>query len=624
MVSRVSFATLPVPEVGVAIAIDFAHLFRSKRTLDYYFSHGLDQDEAEQRQREFRRLSGRDDQRKGTLLYDWGSKTLSQCYFSHDPQGKTCADVGPLEFGGERYESLYEYYQKKRRRLKVAPEDPVVYVSFPGLRGQKPVAAKLLRLRVTLDPQSMPRELRTATTLAPTRRQELSRRLWESIPRKWIAEAGLSLASGFWRPGDRDCELLAPPKLVFGTGRVVIPPSNSSIRDYQSYFRVRRERLEQAGVFSFDESAGRDLILVTPPESERWSAALQKAFIDGLVACVSAIAKRTFRVILVRGESCDSIVQQLRERTPGNAIIVFDDRDKATYSLLSHELPGWTLKRMTRRRIEQAWKDSHDGQSGSNGARAARTWQDMTFHSAIDFLDQIRATPWRLGEWAHDACLAIDVSEERRYYGLSLLVCRNDARWPAFRRVTRTWPKADYKRETIEPTVLEDKIAGLLGQSNGFEPLSSLLVLRDGREYGDEVKGIHAGLGRWTGQGVLASDATIHVADVLKKSVKHVRMWMALSGTAANVLEGQVIYPDDRTAILCCTGAATLPDRGTAEPIIIRGHTGCDIRRAAAGVFALSQLNYSSPTKANRYPQPLRELDAVLRDRADRDVRGMK
>ena len=50
------------------------------------------------------------------------------------------------------------------------------------------------------------------------------------------------------------------------------------------------------------------------------------------------------------------------------------------------------------------------------------------------------------------------------------------------------------------------------------------------------------------------------------------------------VSSGQAVYPDEQSAIICCTGAGTLGDRGTAEPIAVRADDGCSIRRAAAGV----------------------------------------
>jgi len=53
-------------------------------------------------------------------------------------------------------------------------------------------------------------------------------------------------------------------------------------------------------------------------------------------------------------------------------------------------------------------------------------------------------------------------------------------------------------------------------------------------------------------------------------------------------------------------------------------HTGSDLRRGVRGFFALSQFNFTSPSKAYRYALPLRESDEVLRDRVARDMRGVK
>lgn len=625
MLGRISLATLPIAGAGVGIALDFSHLFRTEKALDYYFPSNPSQQEQKDREREFDRLRGKGDRRKGTLLYDSGSGTFSQCYFSHAAHGRTCAEVGPLEFGGERYGSLHDYYSRKRPGLKVKADDTVVYVSFPGMRGEKPVAAKLLRLRVMLDPQRMPHELRTNTTIAPERRREMAQIAWKKVPKEWLVAAGLRVSDSLWMPDEAHRELLTAPTLVFGRGREVKPPAEPSVREYESYFKVRRERLTSGGVYSYDEGAGRDLIVVTPVESKSWSGALQKAFVEDFVAQVSGLAGRTLRAVVIRGERTDDIVEQLRGQKPTNAVVVFDDRDRAAYSVLSHELGQWSLKRMTRRRLEEAWSNRRDARNDGEKRRAERSWNDLLLHSAIDILDQMRATPWRLGDWGYEACLAIDVSEGRRYYGLSLLVCRPENRWPSFLRITRTWPKGDHKYETIQPTVLADKIAALMSDRKGNTvPLSSLLVLRDGRECGDEAEGIRSGLDRWKAMEVLAQGASIDVADVLKKSVKNLRLWVAGSDGAANVLEGQAVYPDDQTAVICCTGAGTLGGHGTAEPIVVRAHAGCSIRRAAAGVFALSQLNYSSPTKAHRYAQPLREVDAALRGRVDRDMRGIK
>ena len=57
---------------------------------------------------------------------------------------------------------------------------------------------------------------------------------------------------------------------------------------------------------------------------------------------------------------------------------------------------------------------------------------------------------------------------------------------------------------------------------------------------------------------------------------------------------------------------------------LIRSRDDVDVRRPTQAFFALSQMNYSTPGKAHRYAQPLRETDAQLQRRMDQDMRGIK
>jgi hypothetical protein len=101
-------------------------------------------------------------------------------------------------------------------------------------------------------------------------------------------------------------------------------------------------------------------------------------------------------------------------------------------------------------------------------------------------------------------------------------------------------------------------------------------------------------------------------------------MWDLGGGGCANVLEGQAVYLDGRTALVCCTGAATLSAGVTADPCMLVMREGNDIRRAAHTFFALAQMNYSSPSKAHRFAQPLRETDVRLQQRLAQDMRGIR
>lgn len=261
-------------------------------------------------------------------------------------------------------------------------------------------------------------------------------------------------------------------------------------------------------------------------------------------------------------------------------------------------------------------------------SRADSHWRDVVYHSVLDVLDQMDAVPWRIASWPYDACLAIDVAAERRYFGLSLLVCRDPQKFPGatgFTRVINSWPKADVDRETINAIHLEDRIAEIVEQlcRRRFPELQSVLVLRDGHVCAEEGSAIDRGLDRWMRTGILSQSARIDVIGYQKRTVKDLRMWSGES-ESGNVLEGRTIYLGKNTALLCCTGAASLSSKATAEPCRLQSWKGSDIRRATAGVFALAQHNYLSPKVAYRDAQPIRDLDRELEQRVAMEVRGLR
>jgi DNA-binding NtrC family response regulator len=62
----------------------------------------------------------------------------------------------------------------------------------------------------------------------------------------------------------------------------------------------------------------------------------------------------------------------------------------------------------------------------------------------------------------------------------------------------------------------------------------------------------------------------------------------------------------------------------TVDPCVLICQDGTNIRQAARAFFALAQLNYSTPSKAHRLAQPLREVDAILEDCQMRNMRGIR
>jgi hypothetical protein len=421
--------------------------------------------------------------------------------------------------------------------------------------------------------------------------------------------------------------------LLFGQGRQVRAPQAVTLPDYQRYYRERQQQLQDGGLYRFEPSVPQELCVVVPRPTGRWSSKLQDEFLRCFRSELQGIAGSIFRINVAAVSGSQDIVRQLASKQPTTAVVVFDDRelDGSAYYLLSEQLQekhGWRLKRLTRRTIEDAWHRREEARDDEGRLRADGHWRDIVFHSVLDVLDQMDAVPWRIARWPYDACLAIDVSAGRRYFGLSLLVCRDPQKYPGaagFMRVVDSWPKADVDREAINPVILEDRIAELVDPmgAHRLPELSSLLVLRDGHECGDEPRAIDRGLRRWMQAGALRQSATVDVVGYQKRTVKDLRMWCTQRETV-NVLEGRAVYLGADTALVCCTGAATVSRNATSEPARLVARKGCDVRRAAAGVFALAQHNFLSPKKACRDPQPVRDLDRELEQRVAMEVRGLK
>ena len=622
LLPRLSFATCGLGAGKLGISFDCGQLIRSERSVAEYLA------DAKSRKL-FEALRCREKGRKGTLIYNTGKPQRSKCYFHSYADGLTCETSGVIKFGNERYESLWDYYQQRHGRLPIAPDDPLVYVSFDW--GERPVLvdARLLHLRLRLDGQRMPAKLRRMS-LSPARRRRQVTGLWTANAEEAIARCGVRLADGLWRPDDADTEQLPTPALLFGQGERIPAVTGNSVKEYQWYFRSRPKLLRQYGAYRVESTLPKDIWVVVPPLRGEWSQELQDAFIERVRHDLEQITRHKFRLRVTAADNAREAAARLKNELPATSLVVFDeqDMDGAAYYLLAEELQRWRLKRVTCSSLERAWKRQQAAASGRDRSKAERAWEDIVFHTVLDLLDQMGVVPWRIASWEYDACLAIDVSEERRFCAVSFLLCRDPSQHPGcdgFWRYVETWPKTETRTERINPVRLEDKIAGVIEQFSGsrLSPMSSILVLRDGRECGEEPQAIDRGLSRWKQRGALAQSAAVDVIDYHKRTVKDLRIWNVTGEQIDNVLEGRAVYLQN-SALVCLTGSATVSQYATPDPCLLVGRDNADIRRAARGVFALAQPNYLSPTKAYRDAQPMRDADHALERRLATEVRGLR
>jgi hypothetical protein len=314
-------------------------------------------------------------------------------------------------------------------------------------------------------------------------------------------------------------------------------------------------------------------------------------------------------------------------------VFVFEEEDPTTYFTLSYELKEWRVKHITYDTLESLFSkfqlvDSDGRSSDGRPSRALRDWWSFIEMSALDVLQQMDCVPWGLaGELCYEAQLGIDVGWDRRHFALSFLICRPEPRQPAFWVDTAVEIKADPKFETINEIHLRDKIVELFKRSKQkhFDPIRSVLVLRDGRESGRELEGIVAAKKELVRLGVLEKEAKMDVVDLHKQSMKGIRIWdKNPDGSVQHALEGTAVFLDERTVIMTNTGAATL-HQGTAEPIILVARTdNINMANVASDVHATTHLNWSSPGVAQRLPLVLKRTDDELESRASQEIRRIR
>jgi len=624
---RYHFSVIPIDNVGLGLVIHISTAFFTNRTVaDYFCKNGGTSSQKDWRKR-FEFLSQRQKGQKGTLLYNTG-KSKHKCYFEEFLDDVTCDTTGSFRIKGKSYASLFDYYQKTKAPF--AKSDSVVRVSFPGISRPVPVAARALRLRVMNE--ALPGSLKQADKIPPTERRQLIQSFFQKTVEPRLREIKIDFETDFWKPNSKKSYHFPLPVLKFGGGKILEPPKDRSIHEYKRYYRQRCELLSNFGCFYVPVSMNRRIKAVFPkilPEE------LQKRFATELESRISCWIKKSCEVELVSPyqEITQAITKLQKEPSPGLAIIVFDNAEPATYFNLAYELKAWRIKRILSSTLERKYhtlmvaeKNYHF--NDDKLPKGIRDWQGFIDLVALDVLQQLGCVPWTLAhDLNYEAQLIIDVGSDRRFFALSLLICRSHDSQLLFWIDTIVLPKPDHKNETINEEILRDEIVKLFKRLPSYVSIKirSLLVLRDGRKCGNELVGIRAAQPELVKLGYLQKDAKLDIVDFHKRSVKDIRFWeLHDSQNANNVLEGSGLFLTQKIVLVTNTGAATL-HQGTADPImLVANDDQTNITAVAQDVVAAAQLNFSSPKVAQRLLLPLKRTDDELKARAAQEIRRMK
>ncbi len=623
-----------VENEGVGIAIDVGTAFFVRQTLDYYFANDLPDDELKRRRKDFDRLRKRHGDHQGTLLYDHGDG-YSKCYF-REASGVTCATTGPVKVKGKPpYPSLSAYYKQEKPNLEFSDDTPAVRVSFNDISKPQPVAANRLRLRVMND--ALPSSFRDVDKIEPDERRRVILAFWDSLGSKpfGLVAPGV-MNGGLWCPSEQQQKHYAMPELMFGKGQRLVGPKQFAKAEYARYFRQRMEYLDKYGCYFVPPSINRTIYCAHPKQTiadiETFCADLEGALSDW-TGCAISVRPLPYNDIT------DAVTQLRREAESGLVVFVLNEETAAYYEA-AYQLPNWRIKRITQAVLEAQYQQLTDGawdrrQKKKTLEQGQRKWNGFIKMNGLEIIQLLDTVPYRTAQTGeYEAQIVIDVSYDRLYFALSLLINRNLDKRPDFFLRSETYRKADHTRETINPTILADEIEKLFDtlkeHFDEFDEISSILFVRDGQFYGaiiddeyqHETEGVKEAIARLKSKGMLTREGRADLVNLHKDTLKGLRFWeIHDDGTVTNPLEGKGIRLNPNILLIATTGDATLT-KGTAQPYILQGNGDvAALNRAGEVTFLSAQQNWSSPSVAQRLPLQLKRTDEELLARSAQEIR---
>lgn len=607
---RYELAEAPVEGVGLTLSVHVSTSFFTNKTVYDYFSSG--------QQDRFNELTARQAEQKGTLLYD-GPNGKTKCYFEQYRGDLTLATASAMHIDGEHYQNPYNYYQRKYPQFAVSPDDQVAYVSFPGIKNSGAVLVPANRLYLRVMNDSLDEALSQVDKIDPAEREPLTTQFWAALGPVPLGEFYDKLEAGFYRPNANNSGLIPLKPLLFGQSKQLLPPAQADKRTYGNHFRDRRRFLDQHGCFHVPSAMRQSIYFAVSRRTDHRSVApLVEAVCQNIQKLTGLEMEPT--VLPAYDNYLEAALELKREHDPAMVVFVFDDTDPVTYYNISQELSDWYIKRITSRELNRKYRGLTSAQAGQN-PKGERNWLSFVELCVFDIVQQLGCIPYCVEPTLHyDMQVMVDVSEKATYFVLSLMIWKKGMRTPFFdAHITR---KTD-RGETINGMILGKAFADLLGGGAlsiiRRYNVSSMLVLRDGHDCDREFRAIEAAVSSLKGRG-LPTDFRFDFAEYHKSSQKEIRFWDRTNQGIENALEGTFFVLDARTAVLATTGSGTLR-QGTAQPVLIKTkHIQGDLMPILSDVFHTSQLNFSSPTVAQRLTYPAKRADELLQDRQAREI----
>ncbi|WP_454801417.1 hypothetical protein [Mucilaginibacter phyllosphaerae] len=608
---RFEVSDIFVDGAGLGFSINVSTAFFTSLTVEDYFKGG-------HYSNIFQKLAGRQSEQKGTLMYD-GPNGRSKCYFEKYCPDVTVATTPALVVKNRTYNNLYEYYQETAPDYLVKPTDKTAMVSFPGLTKKSFVPANKLYLRVMND--VLDYNMSKRDKIDPQERGKLLNRFWGALSSNPFGRYLNGVEKGYYTPDETKCGRFDLPPLLFGNNFKQMPPIVAIQENYKKHFNDRRSNLERFGCYFTPRSYAREIYFVYP---EHVGEPLSELYAADICAKIEKLTGMSLDPVIRLYSNYEDLIDDLKyDHDPAMVVFAFDDNDSATYFHIRHHLKDWQLKRLTSHQLKRNYRNYMDYKDGKKlNNKAERDWRSYIEQCAYDIIQQLGCLPYVVEPTlAYDMQLIIDVSEKSSHIALSLFMYKEGMKFPESDSLIKT--KTDRKKEEISKVFLEKYLKELLLANKEVikkYKMNSLLVLRDGKDCGEEFEAIKSTIAFFQEKGLFGNDFKFDFVEYHKSSLKEVRIWEKSAGMNVNPLEGSYLLLDEETAIITTTGSGTL-NQGTATPIMVKSkYTNCDLLPILRDIFITSQPNYSSPRVAQRLTYSAKRADEQLKDRVAQEV----
>lgn len=594
---RYSASSMDIEGEGIGISVHVETAFFTNRSVQDYFSSG--------REERFMKLTSRQEGSKGTLLYRLGEKHL-RCYFVTYCQGVTCGTTQPMTIEGERYENLFDYYRRKYPSVPVTSEDRVAKVSFSGsMSDAVSVPANMLYVRVMND--ALMGELKQVDKIIPSERADLEDIFWQEVGATPFQYSTLKVQRGYWKPDTNKRFHISLPTVLCNKDNRVAAPAKATPDTHNNHFRQVKHTFDNVGCYHVPPGISRVIHFAIP---EQVPEKIRERLADDLCKKISFLTGKeiTAEILTYRYSKLEVFVP-LKSLQSGMVVFVMNEEPEAYYEV-EKELKHLPIKRIADVTLITQWENIQHGKE--------RRWNSFIELCAYDVVVQMQCIPYLPDlTTSYDGMLVIDVGEKAKFFGVSLMINRQEGRKaiPVF--ISNTHHKPDSKeKERINARQLERRIVDTFNEARmkaRFAALRSVLVVRDGKLCGDENQGIEAARQFLIQECVLAQDARFDLIDLHKTSQKEIRLSQAWNDGIGNVLEGTGVILDSKTFVLSTTGAGTLRI-GTAHPLLVEVKSGnVQLLDVAEYLHQAAQFNFGSPQVAQRLPFPVKELDDKLK-----------